>query len=272
MDYKIVAIDMDGTLLNSNGEVSVRTENAIHKAIDMGVNVVISTGRILRSAKVASKRLKLNNYIIACNGGIIVDKADNIIHSLPINLNSIEKIMYLGKKYNVYYHFYNEDSLFSNTYVQKIADYYNEREHKLDIKIFKEPNEILNSKDMKIYKFLFLDNNLEKLDMLRNELNQVSTIEVSKSWLNNIEVMDQNASKGMGLQVLCKKLDISKDNVIAIGDNENDLSMIKFAGLGVSMGNASDLVKNQAKYITSTNDEDGVAKVIEKFILQTEMK
>lgn len=272
MDYKIVAIDMDGTLLNSKGEVSERTEKAIHKAIDKGVNIVISTGRILRSAKAASDKLMLNNYIIACNGGIIVDKFDNIIHSLPIEVDSIEKIMYLGKKHGVYYHFYNEETLYSNTYVQKIADYYSDREHKLDIKIFKEEKEILNSKDLKVYKFLFIDNDLEKLNVLRKELKQETSIEVSTSWLNNLEVMDKNASKGMGLKVLCKKLHISKDQVIAIGDNENDLSMLKFAGLGVSMGNASDLVKKSAKYITSTNDEDGVAKVIEKFILQTEMK
>lgn len=122
---------------------------------------------------------------------------------------------------------------------------------------------------MNIYKFLFIDNEREKLVKLRQELSTLNGINISSSWDNNLEVMDNWVSKGNSLEFLCNKLKISAKDVIAIGDNENDLTMINYAGLGVSMGNAADIVKNNADIITTTNDEDGVAKIIEKYVLGT---
>jgi len=92
-------------------------------------------------------------------------------------------------------------------------------------------------------------------------------VELSKSWRDNLEVMDKGVSKGSAVKLLCERLGINSDEVMAIGDNENDLSMIKFAGVGVAMGNAEDMVKEQADFITSSNDEDGVALAIEKYVL-----
>ena len=267
MDYKLIAIDMDGTLLNSKKEISNRTYNAIQKAKDKGIHIVLATGRLLKSAQFVSENLKLSNHIIACNGAIIIDGSKSVFFSKPMDLNVVEKVMALGKKFNAYYHFYDEGCLYSNTYVKEIVDYYSSRDQKIDIKIFKNDMEILNNKKLNIYKFLFIDNDLQKLESLREELTHVDKINVSKSWSNNLEVMDTEASKGLGLKFLCNELNISPEHVIAIGDNENDISMIKFAGLGVAMGNGEEVVKKQSDYITSSNDEDGVAKVIEKFIL-----
>lgn len=266
MDYKLIAIDMDGTLLNSKKEISNRTYDAIQKAKDKGIHIVLATGRLLKSAQFVAENLKLSNHILACNGAIIIDDK-KVIYSRPMDLNEVEKVMALGKKFSAYYHFYDESCLYSNTYNKEIVDYYSSRDQKINIKIFKNDSEILNNKDLNIYKFLFIDNDLQKLANLREELTQVNKISLTKSWSNNLEVMDTEASKGLGLKFLCNELNISPEHVIAIGDNENDLSMISFAGLGVSMGNGEEIVKKQSDYITSTNDEDGVAKVIEKFIL-----
>ena len=266
MEYKLIAIDMDGTLLNSKKEISDRTYDAIQKAKEKGIHIVLATGRLLRSAQFVAENLKLSNHILACNGAIIIDDK-KVIYSRPMDLYGVEKVMSLGKKFNAYYHFYDESCLYSNTYVEKIVDYYQGRDQKIGIKIFKNDMEILNNKNLNIYKFLFIDNDLQKLESIKEELTQVSKISVSKSWVNNLEVMDTEASKGLGLKFLCNELNISPEHVIAIGDNENDISMINFAGLGVSMGNGEDIVKKQSNYITSSNDDDGVAKVIEKFIL-----
>lgn len=266
MKYKLIAIDMDGTLLNSNKEISNKTIQAITRANNMGINVVLSTGRILSSAQIYAKRLNLNNHILACNGAIIVDGNKNVVHSIPMGLEAVEKVIILGEKYKTYFHFYNEKSLYSNHYVQEIVDYYSERDQKIDINIFKDYNEIAMNKELNIYKFLFIDNDTEKLSILKSELDQVEDLGITKSWINNIEVMDKDVSKGLGLKHLCNLLNISSEQVIAIGDNENDLSMIEFAGLGVAMGNGNEIVKSKADYITSSNDEDGVANVIEKFI------
>jgi Cof subfamily protein (haloacid dehalogenase superfamily) len=153
--------------------------------------------------------------------------------------------------------------------VEEVLAFYSEGNGKLsiDMTVFEDVEEILQIKDINIYKFLFVDNDRDKLNNLRMELNKLEKIGTSSSWDNNIEAMGLNVSKGEALKELCNKLKISQDEVIAIGDSENDLSMLNFAGLGVAMGNADENIKEQADYITDSNNEDGVAKVIEKFVL-----
>ncbi|NLK42765.1 MAG: HAD family phosphatase [Tissierellia bacterium] len=269
MKYKLVAIDMDGTLLNSKNQVSSRTKSAIEMAKSKGVYVVLSTGRILKSALVYSKNLDLKSPIIACNGAIVVDESEEIIYKRPIEMNLVEKIVNMAKKRNIYYHFYDESKFYSHIKVDEVLKFYNEGNNKsnIDIHIFDSIHE-LKEKDVRVYKFLFVDNNNSKLNSLREELNKLGNISTSSSWANNIEAMSLNVSKGEALKHLCKRLDIDSKEVIAIGDSENDLSMLQFAGLGVSMENGDENIKINSDYITDTNDNDGVAKVIEKFILE----
>jgi len=267
MDYKLIAIDMDGTLLNSKKEISIRTFQAIQRAKEKGVNVVLATGRLLKSAELFAENLNLNSHILACNGAIIIDGSKNVVYNNPLDLTTVSKIMEIGRKHQVYYHFYDERCFYSNTYVKEIVDYYSGRDQKIDIHIIEDNIDILKILDINIYKFLFIENNTNKLEKLREDIIQLDMISTTKSWINNLEVMDRGVSKGAGLKILCDKLNIPSEDIIAIGDNENDLSMINFAGLGVSMGNGTELVKKEADYITLTNDEDGVAHIIEKFIL-----
>lgn len=272
MNYKLVAIDMDGTLLNSNNEISKRTCDAIEAATKQGVHIVLATGRILKSAEHYAMDIDLNSYILACNGAIIMNKSKDIIYSQPMNLDIAKKVMELGQELGIYYHFYDRSKFYSNIYIKEIANYYNTSTLKLkgqsiDIDIFEDYNELLNRENFEVYKFLFIDDVKEKLEKLRQELSGFKEINVSSSWDNNLEIMDNRVSKGMGLDFLSKKLNIDPKEIIAIGDNENDLSMIQFAGLGVAMENGDEAIKNQADIVTRTNDEDGVARIIEKYIL-----
>lgn len=272
MSYKLVAIDMDGTLLNSKGMVSDRTRQAIYDAGKKGVYVVLATGRILKSAINHSMELNLNKPIISSNGAIIVDENKNIIYERPMKLDAVEKVIKLGQSENIYYHFYNEDSFYANTYIEEVLNFYNTEDSKkngreIKVNIFQDVKEITGN-NINVYKFLFIDDNRNKLDSLKEKLMDVNDISVCSSWGNNLEVMDLEVSKGKGLEYLCNRLNIPSDQVIAIGDNENDISMIEYAGLGVAMGNGVEKTKSLADLITKTNDEDGVAKIIEKYILK----
>lgn len=270
MRYKFIAIDMDGTLLNSQNQISLRTKNAIKRAKEKGVHIVLATGRILRSARFFAEELELDNPILACNGAIILDENRNVIYNRPLEVDLAKKVMELGKKHNVYYHFYNEESLYSNYYIKEIADYYSRKTQIIDVKVFEDYDEILNDEDLNIFKFLFIDNDKDRLNKLRMEFSTIEGLNITSSWPDNIEVMDFRASKGIGLEYLCNEMKISPDQVIAIGDSENDLPMLKYAGFGVAMGNSDERVKLEADYVAESNDKDGVAKVIEKFILGDE--
>lgn len=271
MDYKLIAIDMDGTLLNSNNEVSERTRNAILSASARGVHIVLATGRLLTSAINYSSKINLKRPIISSNGAVIIDENEKIIFERQIDKAQIENITYIADKNDVYYHFYSRDSFYSNKYVEDIIEFYNPpgvmKEDKVKFNLYKNISEVLD-KDIEIYKFIFIDNDRKKLYKLREQLTKVENINICSSWTNNVEIMEKDVSKGNSLKYLCEKLGVPRENVIAIGDNENDLSMINFAGLGVSMGNAGEEIKSLADIITSTNDEDGVARIIEKYILK----
>lgn len=270
MKYKLIALDMDGTLLNSENEVSQRTRKAILGAGEKGVNVVLATGRILASAMKYSSKIDLRRPIISSNGAIIIDENEEIIYKKHIDNSAIEEITRLADKNNMYYHFYTEDSFYSNQYVKDIVEFYNpsgiKDEEKIAFNLYEDINEILDKK-INIYKFIFIDNDTKKLYKLRGELNEIDNINISSSWSNNIEVMEKKVSKGNSLKYLCERLNIPRESVIAIGDNENDISMIDYAGLGVSMKNGDEKLKNISDIITSTNDNDGVAEIIEKYIL-----
>lgn len=271
-DIKLIAIDMDGTLLNSKNQLTDRTFNAINKAQEKGVKVVIATGRVLKSALHYSKELNLDSYVSACNGAIVVDEFSTPVLKKPIGKGDLEKVMELGHSLGIYFHFYNEDTFFTKTLVQEVIDYYTPTTEKfqsqaIGVEIYDNISDIVSIGDLSIYKFLFIDNDKDKLKILREKLVDMDTIDISSSWNNNIEVMAKGASKGNSIEYLCNEFGINRSQVMAIGDNENDLSMIQYAGFGVAMENGEDVVKKAAKYITASNEEDGVAKVIEKFVL-----
>lgn len=276
LKYKLLAIDMDGTLLDSKNQVSQRTREAIIKAKEKGVYIILSTGRILKSALYYSKDLGLNNPIIASNGGVVVDEFFSIIYKKTIDKNSIVDLINIANEDNMYYHFYDERNFYSNKRVQEVLDFYNESDNggnsdfHIELKVFKDIKEITSNKDINIYKFLFVDEDMDKLDRFRKRLALVNNISISSSWPNNVETMSINVSKGEALKKLCKRLNIRSEEVIAIGDSENDLSMLNFAGLSVAMKNATKDIKVEVDHITDLNDNHGVAKVIEKFILEQE--
>lgn len=273
MKYELIAIDMDGTLLNGKNEISIRNKEAIQRAKDLGVKIVLSTGRLFTSANEYASYLGLTTPIISCNGAFIAEKnKSNIIYDSAMDKEVAKRIIEISEEENIYYHFYDDKSLYiteKNASSDLFKEWTEESSvyHGMDFYTMMNPLREIEEDGIKVYKYIIVDDDKEKLLHFRNKVSKLPGVEVASSWYNNIEIMNEGVTKGNGLKKLCKKLNIPCSKIIAIGDNENDISMLKVAGLAVVMENGDELAKKYADYITDTNEEDGVAKVIEKFIL-----
>lgn len=266
--YKLLAVDMDGTLLNSNRIISEVNKEAIKKAIKKDVQVVITSGRGLKGLDIFLNEVHLrgeNQYLIANNGGTIYRTSDfECIAYKGLKGRDLIKAHALSKEFGL--------NMIAYTHEGAIAAKENELT-RFETKYVGNPVKIINfSSDIKdedeITKILFSQTEeLLAKKMLELPKEFYSEYNLVKTMPMILEVMDKDCNKGYGVKVLADKLGIKKEEIICIGDQANDIEMITFAGLGIAMGNAIEELKDIAQYITSDNDNDGVAKAIEKFIL-----
>lgn len=267
--YKLIALDIDGTLLNNNREITEKTKQTIKSAISMGVKVVIATGRIIQSVKGLAKELGLqgeSEYIITNNGCTIYDtKNYSLLYEKSLKDKDLKEIY---KRYK------NEDTTLEVHTLNGVLTE-NINDHKEQINLFPEmevlEKDFINDviEDQKLIKILVKgqDEYIARLcESVPKELHEKYAVVRSLDHL--LEFMYKGSSKAKGLEVLGDILDIEREEIIAIGDGINDLEMIEYAGLGVAMGNAKEEVKEIANYITKSNEDDGVAYVIERFILK----
>lgn len=271
MKYKLLCTDMDGTLLNNEKMVSEETLEAIKLAHEKGAKIAITTGRIFTSAKYYGHLLGIKAPIIASNGAYIRE-GDNVIYKCILGVENCKELLKIFKKHNLIPHFYTANGIFAGDekYTSRFYAKTNQvvpDEFKINIEQTSQWQEIFLEHSEDILKAVAIDDDLEKLKKAKEEIRNLGKYEVVSSFSNNFEVMNKNVSKGRAVKMLTEHFNVTKDEVIAIGDSENDLSMICYAGLGVAMGNGDDLVKKAAQYITDTNENDGVKKVIDKFIL-----
>lgn len=275
MKYKLIAIDMDGTLLNSENEVSERNKDAIKAATDRGIHVVITTGRVFVSAKYYARLIGITTPIIACNGAYIRELgSDNILFEDSIRDEDCSFLIKTAEESEMYYHLYDDYNFYTKELRYSSMKYYkwNESqapEDRINIQIHPNLLEIIENSNKNMYKMVVIDDDIEKLNKFREKISLNKNIEIVSSWSNNIEIMNKGISKGSGLNHLCQIMNIKKEQVIAIGDNYNDASMFEFAGLSIAMENGEEEVKRMADIITDTNDNDGVAKIIEEVILNS---
>lgn len=264
---KLIAIDMDGTLLNEKKEVSDENKAAIKEAVNKGVKVVICTGRPCEGIYNTLNQLehdKERQYAISFNGTII----KNITEGTSIRVGGLqgEDLHYLydiSKELNVNIHAFIDGQ---GLVAPKASEYTdleaNANGITYDIIDF---NKI--DRNEEIVKIMMVDSPeiLEKvIEKLPKEVYEKYTVLRSAPYF--LEFLDPKVDKGAGVKKLAETLGIEREEVMCIGDAENDLAMIKFAGIGVAMENAVDTVKEVATYITDTNDNSGVAKAIKKYI------
>lgn len=273
MKYKLICIDMDGTLLNDNHEVSEENKIALKNAIDKGIKIAITTGRSFIAASQYAEVLGIKASIIASNGTYIREKdEDKVIYKHPFNREQFNKVCDVIEKYDIKKYFNTYNTMITNAeppenhgYVisNKIAP------DNLQVKfgIHKDFREAYDIYIDEILKAIIITEDSELLAKIKEELQEAGGLEVVSSGWQNVEVMAEGTSKGKGVKAFGEILGIGKEEIMCIGDNENDISMLTYAGLGVAMGNATEEVKELADYITDTNNNSGVAKAINKFTL-----
>lgn len=267
--YKLVAVDLDGTLLSDDGTISEANIKAIELAKKKGVKVVLATGRPISGIKNYIKQLNLmeDDYVVVFNGAVVQEsKSSKIIEKKGLKVSDLYEVYELSKKLDVNIHIHTAEEC-----ITPMVSKYSVFEAELNSIPLKEMKFEELSQDTEVIKIMFIDEE-EKIDNIINLIDRrfLDKYTVVRSLPYFLEFLNKKANKREGLKALAKKLEISRDEIICIGDNENDLHMIEYAGLGVAMGNAVNVVKRSANYITKSNKEDGVAHVINRFILDKE--
>jgi len=271
--YKMIVMDMDYTLLNAEKGVSPRNKEALRKAKEKGILLVVATGRIYVSARFYAGLLNIETPIIASNGAIIREgRTNKTIFKSILSSKVAIKMIELCREKGLFCHLFSDNTVFTEKIINVSSRYTKwnkilEEEDKINIKVVNSLEDAVKEEGNKIVKAVVVDSNENYLRYIRDNLNSMGMSSVSQSLKGNMEVMNKGVSKGNAIKILCELYDIDKNEVIAIGDNENDISMIEYAGMGVAMGNASDNVKEKADYVTGDYLEDGVAQAIEKFVL-----
>lgn len=278
MKIKLIALDLDGTLLNSCGYVTNETIMAITTAIEKGVEVVLATGRSVGLICDNLRDIKEIKYVIASNGAAVIDLRENkVIFSEYISVEVLKKIIEIIEKFPIVVEFYSngyiyiDEDIIVNTSKYGISNEtikFISNNHKLVKNIFpliREGNNVewLNSIEKVNIPFLKEDMKNELFNSLLLIRNKVK---VTSSVIDNIEINTINTNKGNALKKLIEIIGINLKETAAIGDNNNDIEMIEEVGIGIVMGNASDDIKIKADLITLSNDEGGAALAIFKIL------
>lgn len=275
MDIKLIAIDLDGTLLHSDRTLSDENRQAVQEAKAAGVQVVLCTGRPLRSMHYLLDEIGLRDegdLAITYNGGLIQRTQDGeIVNQITFNRDQCLDIYKLGKSLNMPVNFIDLDYVYEPPYPVGAESVYmatNKNVPKdqalkfVDVGMDDLPDPFTINKIVMSRPAEELDAIIPKIPAAYHE-----KYNIYKSQPFILEVLPQNVDKGYSMRLLGDMLDLEKDQIMGIGDQENDLSLVENAGFGVAMENAIPLVKESADYITKTNDQNGVAHVIRKFVL-----
>jgi len=264
MKYKLIAVDMDGTLLDERKCITERTLAAVKLAGERGVFVCLSTGRPLCGVHSYMEQLRLNTPVITCNGAVVIDPdSGKIIHSQFLQLQAARDVWQRGKEYNTTMCVWVGDKLYVNRFDERTEDY--KKLSGVQPEIVYDIGLLAN---IGISKILWYDN-VERIQQYKTELSSQmkQSVRCVTSDPHFLEFTDKNVSKASALECLGDYLGIPREQIMAIGDGENDLPMLEYAGLSVAMGNAAEHIRSCCNYVTDTNVSDGAAKAIEKFCL-----
>jgi Cof subfamily protein (haloacid dehalogenase superfamily) len=270
--YKLIVIDLDGTLLNDQHRVSVRTKAAIASVLEKGIKVVFASGRSQKGIFKVIDDLGIDtflDYAICFNGANVLKKSTK--ESISKNIlkgRDLQQIYNLAKEYGGFFYAYDNTNIFTdenNEYATIEAMKNGLQVVKKDIRSVRIEEDILK---------IIIAGRSEELDKLENNIpaDFYNKFSIVRSDDTNLEFLHPLANKAEALKVLAKKIGISLDEVMAFGDAGNDIEMVKIAGKGIAMGNAFDEVIEIADYVTDTNNNDGVAKALEKFILERSLQ
>lgn len=271
MKYKLLVLDLDGTLTNSKKEITQQTKDTLIKAQEAGLKVVLASGRPTYGVAPLANELELQKYegyILAYNGGEIIDwKTRKLMYEKQLDSDLLPYLYRCAKE--------NDFAIvtYENEYVltEKPDDEYVLKEALLNVMKIKKVDNFLEAVKHPIIKCLIVGEPT-RLAQLEKEMYEKlkDRMGVFRSEPYFLELVPKGIDKAQSLSVLLEEIGMTKGEMIAIGDGFNDLSMIQYAGLGIAMKNAQDVVKQAADFITLSNDEDGVAYAVKKFYLNSD--
>lgn len=269
MNYKLIAVDLDDTLLNEDLTVSEDNKNAIAEAIARGKMVVISTGRMYKSALPFALETGVTLPLITYQGALVKDsRKGKVLFKRFVPRELAREVLDLGYEAGVHINLYYDDELYVDSITEEGIGY--AKLARVELKAVGDLREFIKGDPIKI---LFVAEPGDLDNLLRETRHRFGQkLHITKSKPNYLEFMHPEANKGRALEELGRFFDVSKEEMIAVGDSFNDLEMIKYAGLGVAMGNAHEEVKRSAQYVTLDNKSSGVAHVINKFMLSNNCK
>ena len=287
--YKLIAIDLDGTLLNSYGEVSNKNREAIEYAQSKGIEVVLASGRDPKTMEKISNELGIQHYLIAGNGASVYDM--QLQKNIYENFLSKEKVLQMAKickENSIFFSIYTTNGIITEDLKYNIKVFYNENsfrpnQKRTQIEIAKDIVQYIEEHDLKILKLIICDENKIIFNNIIEKMKKIKNVEVlevehmSKKIIHlgteeypieyfYTEITNQNTNKWEAIQFLLQKLQVKPEEVMTIGDNMNDYQMIQKAGLGIAMKNSAIARQNIADDITEDHNEDGVGKAIFKYI------
>ena len=284
--YKLAAIDLDGTMLNQYGIVTQRTKQAIERAQQRGIEVIIASGRPMDSIKAIAEEIKSEKYFISGNGAIIYDiQNDEIIYENTLKKQKTLDIIKICEENSIYYNIYTEKEIIAKNLQCNVLYYHKENlnkeeKNKTHINIVENIYDYIVDRDEKVVKITICDNNQVIFNSIMRKLKEIEEIEVlevshmSRKIIRQgsvdvpieyfyTEISAQNVDKWNAIEFLKEKMQIKTEEIVVIGDNVNDKKMIENAGLGIAMGESTPVIKEVANQITGSNNEDGVAQALE---------
>lgn len=287
--YKLIAIDLDGTLLNSYGEITSKNKEAIKYAIDKGAEIVLASGRDPKTMQKMSIELGIKNFLIAGNGACVYDiqKEQNIYENF-IEKEKALKIIKICKENSIFFNIYTSRGVITESLNYNVKVFNNENNYKpndkrTNIEIVNNIYTYVEENELKILKIIICDESKIIFNNIIEKLKNIKAVEVldvehmSKKVIKTgteeyqieyfyTEVTNKNANKWTAIQYLANNLGIQNEEIICIGDNINDLEMVKKAGLGIAMKNSALEKQNIADFITDDNNSSGVGNAIYKYI------
>ena len=259
---KMVVTDIDGTIYTPETGITNKVKDCINKLAQDGIKVVIATGRGYSSARKVAEKLGIKCPFICYQGGLVNSYEGEILEVKYLNPDIAHKIIADCKKRNIHLNVYVEDKLYVEDDDDYIKDYIGDK----GIDYFKVNS--FNELDFsKLNKMLAINYDTNKINNLTDYLKEkYPEIYIVKSTDYFCEIANKEATKGNGIKFLANKYGFTTNEVMAIGDQNNDIEMIETAGIGVAMGNGTDIIKSKANYITDTVQNDGFVKAVEKFV------
>ncbi|SJZ74717.1 hypothetical protein SAMN02745116_01318 [Pilibacter termitis] len=270
MNIKLVTIDIDGTLITDNHVITEDVKRAIATAKEQGVKIVLATGRPLPGVVDYLKELNLNevgDYVITYNGGLVQETATGKeLARFGLTHEDYLEIDLLARKLNVHLHSITNERIYTSN--RDISPYTVHEAYLVKMPVSYRTQEEM-TKDLDIVKMMFIDDPeflSEVIAKVPKEYNERYNLVQSSPFY--YEILNKKASKGAALLALAEHLGIQASETMAIGDADNDLSMIEVAGIGVAMGNATENVVKASTVQTACNNESGVARAIEDYVLK----